>query len=188
MLTPDIRPTFLKGVCKGAWAQASRVRRVDLEQFVQDQAELTSEHCGPACPLVTYRDLHRLLAIIPTLPGGLTMTTSASDADHERSVGQAVAGRLVTNDRPNGVSVCRPKYHGGPRSSVSAHAIQPYLVPTAYQGRHDQPLPRSCVTQPRSESIMRRTGPSQAPCRSCTDCGSRLRAASWICRYSGGGP
>ncbi|WP_020556743.1 aldehyde dehydrogenase (NADP(+)) [Embleya scabrispora] len=139
---------------EGAWAVAPVVWHVDLAEFVAHAAELAEETFGPAGLVVTYADEDALLAALDRLPGSLTGSVHAVEADHPLAarVGAALrprVGRLIHNGWPTGVAVCWAMHHGGPwpatttpgHTSVGGTALERWLVPTAYQDCPDALLP-----------------------------------------------
>lgn len=148
-------PEAARGIAgEGAWAVAPVVRRADLAEFVAHAAELTEETFGPAGLVVTYPDPDALLAALAVLPGSLTGSVHAVEADHPLAARVAAVlrprvGRLVHNGWPTGVAVCWAMHHGGPwpattapgHTSVGGTALRRWLVPTAYQDWPDALLP-----------------------------------------------
>ena len=170
MLTERIHDGYLQAVQDPDWSgldQLARgtagtgrrvaepeVRRVTLEQFRADKATLTDERFGPVGLVVTYESVADLLRVLPTLPGSLTATVHASDAEvgllpQLEAVLRNRAGRLIFNGWPTGVAVVWAMEHGGPwpattapwTTSVGATAIRRWLQPVAYQDWPDAALP-----------------------------------------------
>ncbi len=136
------------------WTAEPEVRHVTLERFQADQQTLTKERFGPVGLVVTYKSLPELLQVLPTLPGSLSATVHASDAEigmlgELEAVLRNRAGRLIFNGWPTGVAVVWAMEHGGPwpattapwSTSVGATAIRRWLVPVAYQDWPDAALP-----------------------------------------------
>jgi NADP-dependent aldehyde dehydrogenase len=147
-------PTVGRGTGAGPDDAIPEVRSVPLADFANDIERLTEERFGPAGLVVTYRDPADLPAILRRLPGGLTASIHATDAELATASGvadalRAVAGRLIMNGWPTGVAVCWAMHHGGPwpattnaaHTSVGSTAIRRWLIPIAYQDWPDQLLP-----------------------------------------------
>ncbi|HET6503316.1 MAG TPA: aldehyde dehydrogenase (NADP(+)) [Amycolatopsis sp.] len=113
-----------------------------------------SECFGPSSIVVTYRDQEELRELLDELEPGLTATVHAEDAEVEdiRAILPALtrlAGRLLWNDWPTGVTVSWAQQHGGPypattaptTTSVGTAAIERFLRPVAFQGFPDALLP-----------------------------------------------
>lgn len=126
---------------------------VSAPEFLEDPDRYQTECFGPATVVVEYDDTDRLLAALAVLHGSLTATVHADEADQDwvRPVVaelERVAGRLVWNDWPTGVSVTHAQQHGGvyPASvpanatSVGSAAITRFVRPIAYQGFPEQLL------------------------------------------------
>jgi NADP-dependent aldehyde dehydrogenase len=135
-----------RGSADGAWAARPEVRNATLGQFAQHADNLAEERFGPAGLVVSYDNLRNVLPVLRNLPGSLTASIHAEEA--ELSAARAVAnvlepavGRLIMNGWPTGVAVCWAMHHGGPwpastaaqHTSVGATAIRRWLTPVAYQ-------------------------------------------------------
>jgi NADP-dependent aldehyde dehydrogenase len=94
-----------------------------------------------------------LMEFLPKLEGQLTATIHAND-DEEIALKLAsslgsVAGRIIWNQWPTGVSVTWAMHHGGPypattcslNTSVGAAAIKRFLRPISYQNCPEALLP-----------------------------------------------
>jgi acyl-CoA reductase-like NAD-dependent aldehyde dehydrogenase len=116
--------------------------------------ELRDERFGPLALLVSYGDLDDLLDTLDVLPGQLTATLHATDADRElgRTIAEHLlprAGRLIYNGVPTGVSVTAAMQHGGPypattaaaHTSVGTAATKRFLRPVVWQNAPDWMLP-----------------------------------------------
>ncbi|MBP2334509.1 NADP-dependent aldehyde dehydrogenase [Saccharothrix coeruleofusca] len=138
----------------GGWSVEPRLFEVGLETFAENLERLSEEHFGPTGVVVTYDDVDRLLAVLPKLPGTLTGTVHADDAEHELAGRAAaalrqVAGRMVFNGWPTGVAVAWGMHHGGPwpattnplHTSVGATSIRRWLAPVTYQSWPEALLP-----------------------------------------------
>ena len=137
-----------------AFSARPEVRQIDLAGFAADIEALTEERFGPAGLVVRYSSLDDLLAVLGRLPGSLTASIHATDADGPAAARVApvlrrLAGRLIMNGWPTGVAVCWAMHHGGPwpsttdarYTSVGATSIGRWLVPVAYQDWPDDLLP-----------------------------------------------
>ncbi|MEU4250669.1 aldehyde dehydrogenase (NADP(+)) [Amycolatopsis sp. NPDC026612] len=126
------------------------------KQFLEGGATVHEECFGPASLIVTYADQAELLRLLDVIEPGLTATIHGeeSDADWIRPVLPAlarIAGRLLWNDWPTGVTVSWAQQHGGPypattaptTTSVGTAAIERFLRPIAWQGFPDALLPES---------------------------------------------
>ena len=124
------------------------------KQFLEGGAAVHEECFGPASLIVTYADQAELLRLLDVVEPGLTATIHGeeSDVDWIRPVLPAlarVAGRLLWNDWPTGVTVSWAQQHGGPypattaptTTSVGTAAIERFLRPIAWQGFPDALLP-----------------------------------------------
>jgi NADP-dependent aldehyde dehydrogenase len=122
--------------------------------FAQSDATVRDECFGPASLVVTYTDQAELIEVLEGLEPGLTFTVHGeeSEADLVRGLLPAVtklAGRLLWNDWPTGVTVSWAQQHGGPypattaptTTSVGTAAIERFLRPVAWQGFPDALLP-----------------------------------------------
>ncbi|MDT7797858.1 MAG: NADP-dependent aldehyde dehydrogenase [Actinomycetota bacterium] len=124
------------------------------KQFLEGGEAVHQECFGPASLIVTYADQAELLRLLDVVEPGLTATIHGeeSDADWLRPVLPSlarVAGRLLWNDWPTGVTVSWAQQHGGPypattaptTTSVGTAAIERFLRPIAWQGFPDALLP-----------------------------------------------
>lgn len=125
-----------------------------VAQFLKADEVLRSECFGPASIVVTYRGQDELLDVLRELEPGLTATVQAeeTEAGEVRRLMPAltrIAGRLLWNDWPTGVTVSWAQQHGGPypattaptTTSVGTAAIERFLRPVAWQGFPDTLLP-----------------------------------------------
>ncbi|MGW4528085.1 aldehyde dehydrogenase (NADP(+)) [Amycolatopsis sp. NPDC004378] len=124
------------------------------KQFLEGGDTVHEECFGPASLIVTYADQAELLRLLDVIEPGLTATIHGeeSDVDWIRPVLPAlgrIAGRLLWNDWPTGVTVSWAQEHGGPypattaptTTSVGTAAIERFLRPIAWQGFPDALLP-----------------------------------------------
>jgi NADP-dependent aldehyde dehydrogenase len=141
----------------GPWGATPRVFQTSLKEFAADIAVLSRERFGPAGLVITYPSVEELLSVLSALAGNLVGTVhvdtaSAEDMELARpvvAVLERVAGRIVCNGWPTGVSVVAAQHHGGPwpattapaYTSVGTAAIRRWLVPVAYQDFPPELLP-----------------------------------------------
>ena len=139
-----------------------RVFQLTLKEFADDLAVLSRERFGPAGLVITYRRSRtccRSSARWPaTWSAGVDVDTeSGEDVDLARQVVtvlERVAGRVVCNGWPTGVTVVAAQNHGGPwpattapaYTSVRTAAIRRWLVPVAYQDFPPGSAARASVT------------------------------------------
>ncbi len=112
--------------------------------------EFAHEHFGPTTVIVKCDDAD-FAEIVSALEGQLTATLHVGSdeflPDLVNSM-SAIAGRLILNGAPTGVSVTPAQNHGGPWPSSSTHttsvgldAIYRFLRPVSFQGFPDELLP-----------------------------------------------
>ncbi|GHF69075.1 NADP-dependent aldehyde dehydrogenase [Amycolatopsis bartoniae] len=127
---------------------------VKAADFLKADEVLRNECFGPSSIVVTYSGQDELLGVLGELEPGLTATLQAeeSEAEDVRPLLPALtrlAGRLLWNDWPTGVTVSWAQQHGGPypattaptTTSVGTAAIERFLRPVAWQGFPDALLP-----------------------------------------------
>jgi NADP-dependent aldehyde dehydrogenase len=127
---------------------------VRAEDFLAAGEILRTECFGPSSIVVTYTGQGELLKVLDELEPGLTATVHAEDDEVEqvRALLPALtrlAGRVLWNDWPTGVTVSWAQQHGGPypattaptTTSVGPAAIERFLRPVAFQGFPDALLP-----------------------------------------------
>ncbi|MBV2362241.1 aldehyde dehydrogenase (NADP(+)) [Streptomonospora nanhaiensis] len=133
------------------WGAAVRL----LATSAADLTAETAEECfGPATLVVTYRDRDELAEALERVPGSLTATLIADDADAEftaalEPVLRDRAGRIVYNGYPTGVAVAWGQHHGGPwpattsalHTSVGITSIRRFLRPMTWQNAPQELLP-----------------------------------------------
>lgn len=113
---------------------------------------LREEMFGPATVVVRYDDPASLPALAGLMEGQLTATIHADDADSASDLLEtltAIAGRVLWNGWPTGVTVSYAQQHGGPypattapgTTSVGTAAIARFMRPVAYQDVPDKALP-----------------------------------------------
>jgi NADP-dependent aldehyde dehydrogenase len=142
------------GAPDAAFGARPQVRVAELAAFAGDLDTLTEERFGPAGLVVRYPSVDELAGVLARLPGSLTASVHAGDADGAAAAQVAPvlrrhAGRLIMNGWPTGVAVCWAMHHGGPwpattdarHTSVGATSIGRWLVPVAYQDWPDELLP-----------------------------------------------
>ncbi len=125
---------------------------VDAEAVEADPEVLHQEMFGPATIVVRYRDVSDLPALAARMEGQLTATIHADDGDSSAELLSAltgIAGRVLWNGWPTGVTVSYAQQHGGPypattapgTTSVGTAAINRFVRPVAYQDVPDAALP-----------------------------------------------
>jgi alpha-ketoglutaric semialdehyde dehydrogenase len=115
---------------------------------------LLHEVFGPFALIVQCKDALEMLAVTEKLEGQLTVSLFATNedlADHEEiiSVLQTKCGRILFNNFPTGVEVCKSMHHGGPFpsasnsafTSVGADSIRRFVRPLSFQNWPDDFLP-----------------------------------------------
>jgi NADP-dependent aldehyde dehydrogenase len=131
------------------------VLRADAADVLADPRALEIEMFGPAGLVIGYSSVEELIGVLRRLPGQLTGTLQAhstrTDPVAERAVDALteIAGRIVYNDWPTGVTVSGAQQHGGPypattaptTTSVGLSAIARFQRPVAYQGVPASVLP-----------------------------------------------
>ncbi|GAA1942572.1 aldehyde dehydrogenase (NADP(+)) [Nocardioides hwasunensis] len=133
---------------------AATVLGTTASAVLADPDLVTTEVFGPATVLVGYTDVSDALAVLDLVGGALTATiqgTAALDADAPAllTAMARVAGRVVYNQWPTGVTVSDAQQHGGPwpattaptTTSVGTAAIHRFLRPVAFQNVPGAGLP-----------------------------------------------
>jgi alpha-ketoglutaric semialdehyde dehydrogenase len=131
-------------------ATIAKVKAVD---FIQN-AHLQEEIFGPFTLLVVCEDTTELHAAISTLTGQLTASILADVSEisaHPEILNQlqSIAGRIIFDGVPTGVTVCPSMQHGGPFpsstdsrfTSVGRDSILRFVRPQSYQNWPDELLP-----------------------------------------------
>jgi NADP-dependent aldehyde dehydrogenase len=126
------------------------------KEFLQGGEAIAAECFGPASIVVTYTDSGELVGLLDELEPGLTATIQGEESEAELVRGllpslTRLAGRLLWNDWPTGVTVSWAQQHGGPypgttaptSTSVGTAAIERFLRPVAWQGFPDALLPEA---------------------------------------------
>jgi NADP-dependent aldehyde dehydrogenase len=143
-------------VAEGQAPQAPGFRAVPLLLSVDvaglDDA-VTGECFGPVTVLVRYQDEDDLAAAVTKLPSSLTATVHRG-TDEAKLVEllshllRPLAGRLIYDGFPTGVSVSWAQHHGGPwpatnslHTSVGTSAVRRFLRPTTWQDAPQEVLP-----------------------------------------------
>ena len=142
----------------GSAVSSGAARPVVLATTVSDLAAATDvllEECfGPSTLLVGYADDDELERAVEMLPGTLTVTVHAEDAETDGLTQlvarlRELAGRVIFGGWPTGVAVSWAQQHGGPwpsttsslHTSVGATAIRRFLRPVAFQDTPESLLP-----------------------------------------------
>lgn len=121
--------------------------------FLENQI-LSEEVFGPTGLLVECRDVEEMEEVLKAVPGQLTITFAATEADISRypellDVAQKKCGRLLFGGMPTGVEVVYAMHHGGPFpattdsrfTSVGPDAVKRFLRPVSYQNWPNEFLP-----------------------------------------------
>jgi len=125
----------------------------DAATFLAD-GSLHEEIFGPTSLVVWCDDDAQVEAVVRALPGNLTATVHATDAELAWHSGLLAAlaarvGRVVANGYPTGVEVSHAIVHGGPwpalsdgrSTSVGTAAILRFVRPVCFQNFPDAALP-----------------------------------------------
>lgn len=149
-------------------APAASLFRLTAQQLLDDHANYGTEAFGPASVLVGYRDFDELARLLDVVEPSLTASIQAeeSDAAELRPVIDRLvflAGRVLWNQWPTGVTVSWAQQHGGSypattaptTTSVGTAAIERFLRPVAWQGFPDALLP-AAVQESNPWSLPRR--------------------------------
>lgn len=141
-------PSEAVGVHAGAGILATTI------EFFKRKTSLWNEVFGPSTLLVSYQEVDELLEIAKDMDGQLTASLfgNSSDLDSYSDLVlclETKVGRLLFNEFPTGVEVCRSIVHGGPfpattdgrSTSVGEGAILRFARPVCYQGFPDDLLP-----------------------------------------------
>ncbi|MFJ4650985.1 aldehyde dehydrogenase (NADP(+)) [Nocardia sp. NPDC088792] len=128
--------------------------RVSAPDFVKAAEALGGECFGPTSIIIEYADDAELRAVLGALEPGLTVSVHAEtdEADLVRPLLPALtrlAGRLIWNGWPTGITLSWAQQHGGPYPATTAPAftsmgpaaIARFLRPVAWQGFPDTLLP-----------------------------------------------
>lgn len=124
------------------------------EEVLRDLKGLTAERFGPLSLVVTYRDSDEALTLARALEGQLTATIHGVDSEDALASELVteltdIAGRILWNGWPTGVTVSAAQQHGGPypattavgTTSVGTAAITRFLRPVSYQDLPSALLP-----------------------------------------------
>ncbi|MEV0198074.1 aldehyde dehydrogenase (NADP(+)) [Nonomuraea sp. NPDC050691] len=120
-----------------------------------EHGELLEECFGPVTVLARYGSREERDAVLDALPGNLTATAhiaadegEAGDAADLLARLSGLAGRVVVDGWPTGVTVAPAMQHGGPypastsgSTSVGSTAIERWLRPVCFQNTPDALLP-----------------------------------------------
>ncbi|MGF6884098.1 NADP-dependent aldehyde dehydrogenase [Nocardia sp. GAS34] len=128
--------------------------RVSGADFLHHSESLDAECFGPVSLIVEYEGPEQLRAILRELEPGLTVTLQAQESDAELVESllpalTALAGRLIWNGWPTGITLSWAQQHGGPYpatttpqfTSMGTAAIDRFLRPVAWQGFPEALLP-----------------------------------------------
>ncbi|MGW4248044.1 aldehyde dehydrogenase (NADP(+)) [Nocardia sp. NPDC004722] len=128
--------------------------RVQARDFLTDRELLDRECFGPESLIIEYDGEEELRAVLNALEPGLTATVHAEESEHEQvrallPLLTRLAGRLLWNGWPTGITLSWAQQHGGPYpattapqfTSMGAAAIERFLRPVAWQDFPDTLLP-----------------------------------------------
>lgn len=166
LLTPGLRESFGKALEEVASfdgvqplvpgtddeVPSPTVLLVDARTAASDPGVLQREMFGPATVVVRYHDVADLPSLAESMEGQLTATIHADAGDSTGALLSAltgIAGRVLWNGWPTGVTVSYAQQHGGPypattapgTTSVGTAAIGRFMRPVAYQDVPDDALP-----------------------------------------------
>lgn len=142
-----------------AEAPSPTVLRADIADVIADADTLTAEVFGPTALVVEYDEDDQLLELTAQLAGQLTASVFAAESDAIAPVlldaVSRIAGRVLWNGWPTGVSVTYAQQHGGPypattapgTTSVGTAAITRFVRPVAFQDVPDALLPAELQAQ-----------------------------------------
>lgn len=179
LLTPGLRESF--GQARDEVAALDGVRTLvpgsddevpapavlltDADAVTRDPEVLHREMFGPATVVIRYRHAGQLPELASLMEGQLTATIHANDGDDASRLLDTVtglAGRVLWNGWPTGVTVSYAQQHGGPypattsrTTSVGTAAISRFTRPVAYQDVPDASLP-AALQESNPWNIMRR--------------------------------
>jgi NADP-dependent aldehyde dehydrogenase len=132
---------------------------VPAARLADESHHLLLEECfGPVTIVARYEDAAEVGALLARLPGNLTATVHLGAQEASDTEGQGakllaeltpLAGRILVNGWPTGVSVAPAQHHGGPypattttSTSVGGTAIERWLRPVVYQDAPPALLPQ----------------------------------------------
>lgn len=133
------------------------IHRIDAVEVLERPDDLLGECFGPSTLVIEYTDDSQLLELAQAYTGQLTASVQAVGDEEVLpelfDTLAEVAGRLLFNQWPTGVSVTHAQQHGGPypastaagTTSVGTAAIERFLRPVAYQGMPEHLLPTELV-------------------------------------------
>ncbi|MBC7400341.1 MAG: aldehyde dehydrogenase (NADP(+)) [Mucilaginibacter sp.] len=148
--------SLLKSIGVGIGGDSKAVPQaftISCTDFLKDKT-LFEEHFGPVAIHVVADDIAQLLEIAEQIPGQLTTSIWANQADVAGfgdlfNILEEKAGRLMINNMPTGVEVTHAMLHGGPypattdsrSTSVGSQAIYRYTRPVCFQNFPQELLP-----------------------------------------------
>ncbi|WBB68241.1 aldehyde dehydrogenase (NADP(+)) [Micromonospora sp. WMMD812] len=150
--------------------------------------ELLEECFGPVTVLVRYGSTAERDALLTALPGNLTATAHLAANERDDAAAELlarlseIAGRVVVDGWPTGVTVAPAMQHGGPypastsgSTSVGSTAIERWLRPVCYQNTPDPLLPAELRDANPLQLPRTVDGVPTAPLRSAAPPGGRSR-------------
>lgn len=133
---------------------AAVVATVQAQVFLSNEL-LTQEVFGPFALMVICQNSAEVRAVAQKLHGQLTATLLGTDADLVQhadllNIVQQKCGRIMFNNFPTGVEVCKSMHHGGPfpsssnsqYTSVGSDSIKRFVRPLSFQNWPDALLPK----------------------------------------------
>ncbi|MGC0143447.1 aldehyde dehydrogenase (NADP(+)) [Pseudactinotalea sp. Z1732] len=136
----------------GPEGQVPTLLRTTADAMLADPDALQAECFGPTALVVEYENLDQAVQVARTYGGQLTAGVFGQDdcpVQPLLAVLTEIAGRVIWNQWPTGVSVTYAQQHGGPypattavgTTSVGTAAINRFLRPVAYQNLPQHLLP-----------------------------------------------
>lgn len=133
-------------------APAPALFTTTVEAAAEEPAIVHQEMFGPASIIVQYRDDAELKRGVELLEGQLTATIHAEPEEDVTELVDALAslaGRVIWDSWPTGVTVSYAQHHGGPypatttsnTTSVGTAAVRRFMRPVSYQGFPEASLP-----------------------------------------------
>jgi NADP-dependent aldehyde dehydrogenase len=127
--------------------------KTTANNFIQNKT-LQEEVFGPYTIIVTCKNEQEMLQVAENLAGQLTSTVWATETElnkHQYLLKklETIAGRIIINGVPTGVTVCKAMHHGGTYpattnsqfTAVGSDAIKRFTRPICYQNFPQKNLP-----------------------------------------------
>ncbi|WP_084727934.1 aldehyde dehydrogenase family protein [Rhodococcoides yunnanense] len=139
-------------------APSAHVLTCSAEDVLGNSRIVTTEMFGPASVVVEYRDSAQALDVLRLFDGVLTATVQGGEQLDEFATDAVdvlgrIAGRVIWNQWPTGVTVSDAQQHGGPwpattaptTTSVGTAAASRFVRPIAYQNMPVTSLPQELM-------------------------------------------